>query len=97
MAERCCICLLYTSVQQCAGGIAAVAQPHIHAIGLQAVAHPHKAFKLQPGKIPVSYTHLDVYKRQKQAFHGALEGEEIGLAAVAAHHENRPFLRQRCV
>ena len=37
-------------VQQCAGGIAAVAQPHIHAIGLQAVAHPHKEGKLPLGK-----------------------------------------------
>ena len=30
----------------------------------------------------------------KQAFHGALEGEEIGFAAVAAYHKDSLFLRQ---
>ena len=38
-------------VQQRTGGIAAVAQPHINACRLQAVAHLHKQRELPLGKV----------------------------------------------
>ena len=59
-------CLLYTSPLQAAVlGHRGTAAPGIQQADRQAGGHQHVLRRVQgAGKAPVSYTHLDVYKRQ---------------------------------
>ena len=63
---------------------------------------------LMTGTVPVSYTHLDVYKRQHLLNHIVLDVENIDIILLDAHAragnrdlfqrlQNNPVNRSRCV